>query len=245
MPSLLTTLHNLIPAFHRPLSVPVPVLLFTVTLPPLLLFTFTFTLPSLLTSYRTYLAIGPGGVPHNLFGFLAQSCLRLIARSDGRASPPPYRRGRQQQQQQVEDVQLVKGGRGRGDGGNENSLPTGAGDRPVVPDFVAPQRQTSMQAAPAMVARMQAFLSELAAGNPSVLEIRPSGLEGKWHNAVFLREAAGTGEGGGLNVPEFMGMAKGEIVHVHSEGSSHVTLSLVDGEEAVRVGCYPGRRDIP
>jgi hypothetical protein len=39
-------------------------------------------------------------------------------------------------------------------------------------------------------------------------------------------------------VPEFMGMAKGEIAHVHPEGSSHVTLSLVDGEEAVRVGWY-------
>jgi hypothetical protein len=33
-----------------------------------------------------------------------------------------------------------------------------------------------------------------------------------------------------------MGMAKREIVHVHGEGSSHVTVSLVDAEEAVAKG---------
>lgn len=108
----------------------------------------------------------------------------------------------------------------------DGTLPPRKGNRPTVPPFVAPQRQTDMQGTEDMIARMEGFLHKLAAANPAVLEIRPSGLEGAWHAAVFLKGAA----------PEYMGMAKGEIVHVHPEGSSHVTVSLADGEQAVAKG---------
>jgi hypothetical protein len=66
-----------------------------------------------------------------------------------------------------------------------------------------------------------------------VFEIRPSGLEGTGTDAVFLKAEKGEGE---VKVPAYMGIARGEIAHVHGEGSSHVTLSLVDAEEAVRQG---------
>jgi hypothetical protein len=85
-----------------------------------------------------------------------------------------------------------------------------------------------MHGSPETIACMERFLHRLVEANTSVLEMRPSGLEGKAHQAVFLKD--------GLEVPGCMGMARGEIVHVHPEGSSHMTVSLVDGEEAVVKG---------
>ncbi|KAK4152439.1 hypothetical protein C8A00DRAFT_34854 [Chaetomidium leptoderma] len=210
----------------------------------------TTALPSIRASYRTYLSLGPGGIPHNFLGFVLQACLRPIARSDLRASTDnpsesvvdgerryaPYGRrsflsSSSSSSKEDTTIAIAAGGDGGGGGqGGGGGLPTRKGDRPAVPSFVAPQRQVSMQSTEGMVARMQGFLGGLAEVNSGVLEIGPSGLEGAWHTAVFLkREGAG-------EVPGYMGMAKREIVHVHSEGSSHVTVSLVDGEEAVRKG---------
>ncbi|KAL2161526.1 hypothetical protein VTH06DRAFT_8088 [Thermothelomyces fergusii] len=100
-----------------------------------------------------------------------------------------------------------------------------------------------MRAAPEMVARMEAFLRRLVAAQQEqeakeedgegrtgrLLELRPSQLEGGHHPAVFVAERAG-------EMPPFMGIARREIVHAHSEGSSHMTLSLVDAAEAIAKG---------
>jgi hypothetical protein len=90
-----------------------------------------------------------------------------------------------------------------------------------------------MQASGEMVERMRGFLVRLAEANARVLKPGPSRLEGVGSEAVFLQEE---GEAVVAEVPEYMGMAKREIVHVHGEGSSHVTVSLVDAEEAVAKG---------
>lgn len=70
-------------------------------------------------------------------------------------------------------------------------------------------------------------------GGGPLFRLGPSRLEGGYHEAVFLAEDKEKGE---ASPPPFMGMAGREIVHVHGEGSSHMTLSLVDGEEAVAKG---------
>jgi hypothetical protein len=251
-------------------------LLLGLALPPALYI--LTSLPGLISSYRDFIAVGPGGLPYNVWGFLIQCCMRVVARGDVRAVPPPYYHRQRTSSggsgkrfdgvvdELVVDPAVVEAyaphgqnsflglglglgaqaGSGDGDdktglenvkevagGGHErvNSpgfLPLRKPPRPSIPNLVAPQRQLSMQGTPDTISRMQLFLQNLVEANASVLEMRPSGLEGKAHQAVFLRDAE--------EVPVYMGMAKGEIVHVHPEGSSHMTVSLVDGEEAIVKG---------
>lgn len=130
-----------------------------------------------------------------------------------------------------------------------------------MPDLVVPQRQITERGGADVVRRMERFLVGLAGVNGAaagdgkgqeggLLEMRPSGLEGKWHQALFLRPSdpekkwsgkegdddKGEEKDGIVRIPTFMGGVGGEIAHVHAEGSSHVTLSLVDAEEAVAKG---------
>ncbi|KAL2183732.1 hypothetical protein L209DRAFT_693123 [Thermothelomyces heterothallicus CBS 203.75] len=147
----------------------------TLTTPPcllLLLLLFFSSLPSILASYRDWLALGPGGPPYNFFGFLVQSTSRLLARSDIRAVPPPYyrRRRRRPSPGEPEEADVVVDEavvRAYAPHGRTSFLPPSPplhprnGPRPAVPAFVAPHRQTSMQGTPEMVGRMEAFLRRL------------------------------------------------------------------------------------
>jgi hypothetical protein len=199
-------------------------------------------LPRLLASYRIYLSLGKGGIPHNFLGYLIQAALRPIARTDLRADPPPYHSSIATVAERYTPHGLTSFlpasllSPSSEAGKEEDTSSTGAAvllprqpPRPEVPYFVAPQRQTSQAAAGDVVSRMIGFLRALAEQNAEMLEIRPSGLEGIGTDAIFLRATA-------TAPARYMGMAKAEIVHVHPEGSSHVTLSLVDAEAAVRAG---------
>ncbi|AEO53940.1 hypothetical protein MYCTH_2106723 [Thermothelomyces thermophilus ATCC 42464] len=224
----------------------------TLATPPFFFLLLLFSsLPSILTSYRDWLALGRGGPPHNFLGFLVQSTMGLLARSDVRAVPPPYyyrRRPRRrpspgdepEEADGVVDEAVVRAYAPHGRTSflaPSSPLHPRDGPRPAVPAFVAPHRQTSMQGTPEMVGRMEAFLRRLVeeqeeaqpGGGGRLLEIKPSQLEGGRYPAIFVAEREG-------KMPPFMGIARREIVHVHSEGSSHMTLSLVDGEEAVAKG---------
>lgn len=173
-------------------------------------------------SYRGFLALGPGGLPHNVLGWLVQGVLQVFARHDTR-DPSPLARPA---------VQALYAPHGRTSflrGGAE--LPERQPPRPIVPGYVAPQRQTTDVGAPETVARMTAFLRAVAAANPDLLAIKPSGLEGVGTPALWLVE-----DGTTVQVPAYMARIRGEIAHVHHEGSSHVTLSPADAEVAVRRG---------
>ncbi|SPQ18664.1 a4d333d2-7ce9-4b55-a24b-2b372983af1e [Thermothielavioides terrestris] len=236
----LTPLTRHLPTPMRPTSPTSQLVALATPLPAILLLAY---LPRWYRDYRAFLALGKGGMPHNLLGYLTQALARLVARSDVRAVPPaaalPYQREEvRRRYEPCGDTSFLAaaaagGGGGGGGGGKEkdgegpSSLPVRRGERPEVPSFVAPQRQVSMQATGAMVERMRGFLKAVLERNAAVLEERPSRLEGG-DPAVFLREDA--------DVAPFMGAARGEITHVHGEGSSHVTLSLVDAEEAIRKG---------
>ncbi|KXX74342.1 hypothetical protein MMYC01_209595 [Madurella mycetomatis] len=224
-------------------------------------------LPRVIDSYRSYLSLGPGGIPHNPLGYLIQAALRPLARRDLRADPAPYHQNGSAAAVTARYAPhgltsflpgpppSQQGGiNGNQDGGGDLTLPARTPPRPEVPDFVAPQRQATQSASAPMISRMQGFLRVLAERNPSLLEIKPSGLEGVWTDAVYLKVTPSSspsrtgsssssrgqgprdGEEAKVAVPEFMGMAKAEIVHVHGEGSSHVTMSLVDAEAAVTQG---------
>lgn len=176
-----------------------------------------------ISSYRGYLALGPGGMPYNVAGWTFQGLLQLAARGNTR-DPSPFTKPSNHKLTEPH--------------GNKtyfpSPVPERAGGRPDVPGYVAPQRQTTQQPldTAAMRGRMRAYLETLATGNPGVLVLRPSKLEGAGTPAVWLDTSPGTDE-----LPPFMrGMLKGETAHVHPECSSHITASMADAEELVRKG---------
>lgn len=180
------------------------------------------TLSYALSSYRGYLALGPGGMPYNVFGWALQGLLQLLAKWDTR-DPSPFTRPKNRAPTEPHGSTTYF----------STLLPQRAGDRPHVPGYVAPQRQTTQRPAEQAVtrARMTAYLESLVARNQGVLVLRPSGLEGVGTPAVWLDTSPGAGP-----LPAWMRGLKGETAHVHHECSSHVTVSMADAEELVRKG---------
>ncbi|KAI1848279.1 hypothetical protein JX266_005992 [Neoarthrinium moseri] len=171
-----------------------------------------------ISSYRGWRALGRGGLPPNIFGWLINVALRPLSRSDTRA-PAPYT---------LESLEAVWGPAGRQSFVEGKLPPARSGARPEVPTYVAPQRQTTEQGAPAMLERMERYLAALTAANPSLFQSRPSGLEGPYHDAVWLAD--------GVAVPAFLKGTKGEIMHPHDDGSTHAVLSLWDASRAIELG---------
>lgn len=178
-------------------------------------------------SYQSYLDVGPGGMPYNVFGWMLQGVTQLVARHDTREpeafSDPSFRGSLGEH-----------GAKGFLPGGGR--LPERAGDRPVVPGFVAPQRQMSDRGPrnAEMRARLVAYQEDVARANPSLVFVDVSRLEGVGnpdeHAALWFavnRERV---------FPAYLRKTKGEFAHVHPEATMHVTLSLVDAEEVVRKG---------
>ncbi|PSR80385.1 hypothetical protein BD289DRAFT_440844 [Coniella lustricola] len=196
-------------------------------------------------SYRGYLALGPGGIPYNVFGWALQGALQLLAHWDTR-DPSPFTDPRNRRPYEPYGsctffqapipprARHSAGGTGAGDGEESSSC------RPEVPGYVAPQRQITQQPLGKQSKetrhRMTAYLEDLVKRNPGVLALKPSGLEGIGTPAVYLDTATATSTLPRGAVPKFMRTTKGEMVHVHSECSSHITLSMADAEEVVRKG---------
>ncbi|KAI1806588.1 hypothetical protein F4811DRAFT_135938 [Daldinia bambusicola] len=191
------------------------------------------------SSYRAWLALGPGGVPYHFFGWLLQVGMHAIARSDTREPlPRPYAR--------LEDVAAPYGPPGARSYLGGTVLPNRRGDRPTIPGFVAPQRQTSGQADAGTVAREKGFLDRVAGANPALFEARASRLEGPLHRALWLRLPSGGGGGGDDDEKAKARLRElrtrlgrgtdGEFAHVHGEGSVHVTVSPADAKTVIEGG---------
>lgn len=181
-----------------------------------------------LRSYRGYLALGPGGMPYNPLGWAVQGLLQLIANWDTRATAPFRDPAKQKPYAPHGTTPFLPAARGGG-AASSSPLPRRSGDRPDVPGYVAPQRQVTQQGGEDTRERMTAFLSALAARNPGFLVMKPSGLEGVGTPALWLDPEA-------VEPPAYMRGTRGELAHVHPEASSHVTVSLADAEELVRLG---------
>ncbi|OTB05130.1 hypothetical protein M426DRAFT_320186 [Hypoxylon sp. CI-4A] len=196
------------------------------------------------SSYQEWLTLGAGGVPYNIFGWLVQSSLHLVARDDVRDPVPKphasaadlaraYHYGPAAQTSYVSasssSTLVTKTTTG--------SLRRRAGPRPEVPGFVAPQRQTTDWAAgPDIVTLQKQFLALLNDANPTTFALAQSGLEGPRHDALYLRPSATTTTTT-TNTKLLLGRASGnEWAHVHGEGSAHVTLSPVDAAAAIEAG---------
>ncbi|KAI1334321.1 hypothetical protein F5Y15DRAFT_420957 [Xylariaceae sp. FL0016] len=184
--------------------------------------------------YRAWHALGGGGLPHNLRGWLMNVAMHPLARRDVRVSPPPYEGDLEKLVAQDGTGTLGRSFFGREAVGEDAvllSVPVRReGPRPTVPGTVAPQRQTDQTATPApFLARQEAFLSALARGHGGVFVQKASALESPAYQALWLDAAQLPGP-----LPEyFVKRAPGEWCHVHPEGSTHVYLSLVDAREVV------------
>jgi len=173
--------------------------------------TLALTWPALRASYKGYIALGPGGMPHNVFGWVAQGLLLPFALKDTQDTAV------------FSNPRVVKEYAPHGTRSFfdplDGPLPVREGPRPTVPGYVAPQRQTS-SSNPGNVGAMRAFLSSLADNDK--LEICASKLEHPHTPALATSPPAW--------------YPQGEIAHVHAEGSAHMVLSLVDAAAAVHNG---------
>ncbi|KAI1160707.1 hypothetical protein F5B18DRAFT_493751 [Nemania serpens] len=255
--------------------------------------------------YAEWYALGEGGVPRTVRGWLKNVAAHLIARRDHRVVPAPYERiagkgkGPKNKNNKAQDevgseidavgeghttlalsareeeiydvysrtsflslsslssslpspssswapVSLPGQSQSQSQGHTSpRPLPQRDTPRPTVPTTVFPQRQTTETASEATVARQTAFLRDLAAANPRLFTVQPSGLESPKFKALWIRSVSSEGEKKKgeeqlvLNpsaVKWLPPSARGEIAHVHLEGSGHVCLSLVDAAEVVRRG---------
>lgn len=182
-------------------------------------------------NYLGYLALGKGGLPHNVFGWLMQAAGQLVAKWDTR-SLTPFSNPRHRETLGEAGATTFLGG---------VVIPERkGGQRPTVPGYVAPQRQMDqLPESEGMRDRMEDFLAALVGKNPGVLALKPSALEGVGMPALWLdthSASSSSSSSSSPSLPAFMKGIKGETVHVHPECSSHVTLSMADAEEIVRKG---------
>lgn len=172
-------------------------------------------------SYQTFLDVGPGGLPYNFVGWMMQGAAQLIARTDIRDHKP------------FSDPKVREA---LGPHGTKSflsrPLPERKGERPVVPGFVAPQRQMSDRGPrnAEMKQHLIEYQAKIVAANSSLLFNDASRLEGRGTPAMWFAVSRDR------HIPKFLMKTKGEFAHVHPEATTHLTLSLADAEEVVRKG---------
>ncbi|KAL1888229.1 hypothetical protein Sste5346_009703 [Sporothrix stenoceras] len=209
-----------------------------------------FIVPAAVRSYRGYLALGPGGIPYNVWGWLYQGLGQPFAVRDPRSTTDF--------EKPKSEVLARYGGSARAQKSYldiDTTLPAREGSRPTVPGYTAPQRQTTDVASdPAKTrATQEEFLKAVAAANPTVLEIRPSQLEGTSTPALWAKDAVILGAKMFDRKPTDL-PAKGskkdkksstkakpvrapvEICHAHPEASSHMQFSFGDAYWVVKAG---------
>ena len=190
------------------------------------------------SDYQGWYALGPGGLPHNVFGWLVQSLLRLRASRnvrDSKCYDVAMRRS------ELERKRFLDG-----------QLPDWIGEAPKTAVWVAPHRQLK-QVATAEIKKVRALLlngfmknygqksyfnsrslilqaleatlSQIVKSNPRTLELGPSQIEGG-SPALFISPESFNSDHD--NYPR----APREVFHSHceAEGSSHAILSAADAK---------------
>lgn len=178
--------------------------------------------------YRSYIDLGPHGLPNTFWGWYRQLQMTRISRKDTTA-PAPY------------DLGLVAGPHDTTSflpESQSEGLSWRPGNKaPEIPGFVAPQEQVTQQATTSMKKAMYKYLDLLAAANAEVVQIQTSVLEGLVP-AMHMKGFRGMAESVRPKVLEATG---GEMCHIHPiDGSTHLMLSLADQKRVIELGW--GRR---
>ncbi len=160
--------------------------------------------------YRSWLALGPGGLPYNLYGWLRVTWLRLRKRNPT-------------------DTLIFEPWIGRaGDRRVLDALPIRAGNRPHVAPHPIPHRQLDQHGGANARHAQQQHFDQQVAQNSHVLSYRTSHFERR-NAAIFLSQLA--------LAPRHAQDAHGEIAHIHpSDGSMHMILSPSDAKTVIDTG---------
>ncbi|GKU02282.1 hypothetical protein FLAG1_04434 [Fusarium langsethiae] len=123
--------------------------------------------------YRGYIALGPGGPPHNVIGWIAQILLKPSKKEPFHTSC--YDEKSFQKAGPNGNVAFLK----------EEDVPVREAPRPTVGSWTAPSRQLTDMASKDIIDRYQSFLSSLASESPSKLKIATSVVE-RHGQALFV-----------------------------------------------------------
>ncbi|TDZ18978.1 hypothetical protein Cob_v008128 [Colletotrichum orbiculare MAFF 240422] len=162
--------------------------------------------------YRAYIALGPGGVPHNWFGWLAVTLfIRPFALSKSSATYT---------------------GDYPSEGGHEEmkNLPERKGERAEIGGIV-PHRQLSQHAPEHMRESIQNLFANIVTANPATLESKRSLYE-RHNPALFVSPSLLSSPA----APSTAKTARGEIGHHHGDMSVHLYLSPADARLAIEKG---------
>ncbi|KAL7272410.1 hypothetical protein RUND412_004786 [Rhizina undulata] len=172
--------------------------------------TLALGLPPLYRDYRAYLALGEGGFPHNVWGWLLTSATRLLKR------------------------ETVSVGEYERDGNKERFLREGLGERrgerPRTGVHPVPHRQVEGIPEGRVRELTAALLPRIHASHPTTLSLTTS-LHERHLPALFIHPS--------LQTPHPVAAdAWREIAHVHSNAdcSLHVILAPQDCREVIRKG---------
>ena len=163
--------------------------------------------------YTAYLALGPGGLPHNVLGWLASSLARALLCRETLNTAVYARPGP------------------RPGGFLVRPLLPRHGPRPALGRHPIPHRQTNQIPPRHIVDAVESAILEIHADYPSSTELRTSVLM-KTGVALFVLPAAASAG---------PGPARGELAHVHAsreaaDGSLHVILAPRDCAEVIDKG---------
>lgn len=164
-------------------------------------------------NYRGWLALGPGGPPYNIIGYAFQALAQPISLRNTTATKNLLNE---------RDDHLYPA-RPR-ESHMQTPLRQRPGERPLVPSYVAPQRQMTQKSDENMAAKMNARLQKMVAVSDS-LYMKPSQLESPDYHAAWIKDPTA-----------HLKRIKGEFVHVHPDGSSHVVLSPKDAQTVIDLG---------
>lgn len=160
--------------------------------------------------YRAWLALGKGGLPANLGGWLRTTGFRI------RKAPTTTT------ERYAPAIGVA------GDLAALHDLPHRNGPRPTFAPWPVPHRQTDQFIGTEMRLAVEALFERVVNEHPEELEFSLSFYE-KRHRAITSRHP----EKG----PEVARITHGEIAHVHpSDGSIHLILSPSDATSAIEAG---------
>ena len=168
--------------------------------------------------YSRWLALGPGGLPYNFYGYLKQNLIRPLGYSD-LYSVLPYHALKSSKP--LESRRFLP------------DLPHRQAPRPLVPNFAGPSRQATQAAPRSLIEASISAVKTVAVDNAAITHYGDSIVE--WGGPALFTTSEAFAE---AQLHERLsGAAEREYFHLHeSEGSCHAFLSAADAEELVSKG---------
>ncbi|EKD18901.1 uncharacterized protein L3040_008123 [Drepanopeziza brunnea f. sp. 'multigermtubi'] len=165
--------------------------------------------------YRAFLALGRGGIPYNFFGW---ALLTIFVR--------PFAL-REEEATRMDEYPR------EGAHASIEALQPRKGERAVLKG-IAPHRQLTQNAPEAMKKLLHEVFDEMVSKHPLLLKKKRSLYE-RHHDAIFLRPSL-LQDANSSGIPDAARISRGEIGHVHEDGSMHLYFSPADTRLVVERG---------